>query len=154
MEQVEVEGVIPAPVQSVWDRYTDHARWSEWAGLGPSRLLRAAEGDPNGVGAVRALGPGRFAAVEEVLEFEPPRRMVYALRRGPLPMKNHRGEVLFEDRGGETHVVWRCGFESRIPGVGWLLRLAVTRVFRGALAGLAREFRAGAASPDRAPPVA
>jgi uncharacterized protein YndB with AHSA1/START domain len=154
VQRVEVEAVIPAPVDAVWRRYTDHARWNEWAGVGRSRLVRAGHDERNGVGAVRALGPPPFAASEEVLEFEPPRRMVYTVRRGPLPMRGHRGEVVFEERGATTRVVWRCTFESALPGLGPLMRLAVTRVFRGALEGLVRDFEGRSESPDEGRPVA
>ncbi|MGH0035799.1 MAG: SRPBCC family protein [Myxococcota bacterium] len=147
MEHVEVEATIAAPLDSVWERYTDHGRWSEWAGVGPSRRIRDGAPDPDGVGARRSLGPGVFAAIEEVLEFEPPRRMVYTVRRGPLPMRRHRGEVVFEDLGRATHIVWRCDFESTFPGLGWLTRLAVTRVFRRALAGLGRDLGCGPGAP-------
>ena len=153
-QRVEAEAVIPAPLEAVWRRYTDHARWSEWAGVGRSRLVRAGRDQRNGVGAVRALGPPPFAAIEEVLEFEPPHRLVYTVRRGPLPMRGHRGEVEFEARGAATRVVWRCAFDSIVPGLGPLMRLAVTRVFRGALAGLVRDFEGRAESPDGERPVA
>jgi len=140
VQQVEVEATIPAPRSEVWAVYTDHARWSEWAGVGRSRLVHKGSPDPNGVGAVRALGPGPLAAYEEVLEFEPPVRLVYTVRRGGPPLRNHRGEVIFEDQGNGTHIIWRCRFESRIPGLGSILQRAITGVFRRALAGLARRF--------------
>ncbi len=138
MQKVEVVRTIAAPIQKVWDVYTDHASWKEWAGMGRSFLEKEGSPDRNGVGAVRGLGSGPVVAYEEVLEFEPPHRMVYTVLRGGLPMKNHRGEVVFEAQGDATRVVWRCRFESRIPGLAAPMRIAVTRVFRQALAGLAR----------------
>jgi uncharacterized protein YndB with AHSA1/START domain len=138
MQHVEVTRVFPAPPQAVWDVYTDHARWKEWAGIGASRLERAGEPDPNGSGAVRALGPAFFAAHEEVLDFEPPERMTYRIVKGGFPVHNHLGEVRFEPEGEGTRVTWGCRFESRIPGFGGLLERFITRFFAGALEGLAR----------------
>lgn len=137
MQEVEVVRRFRAPPQAVWDVYTDHARWSEWAGFGSSRLDRPGAPDPNGSGAVRAFGSGGVTAFEEILEFEPPKRMTYRILRGGLPMKNHLGEVRLEADSDGTVLTWRCRFDSRIPGLGPLMRFAVTRVFRRALAGLA-----------------
>lgn len=139
MERVEVSRHFDARPAAVWEVYTDHARWQEWAGVGRSRLVRAGSPDPNGCGALRAVGPPGLAAREEVLEFEPPERMTYRLIGGGLPLRNHRGEVCFAPEGDGTRVTWRCRFEPRIPGTGALLRHLITAVFRRALEGLARE---------------
>ena len=64
--------------------------------------------------------------------------MTYRLVSGGLPMKDHLGEVTFEPDGEGTRVVWRCRFDSRIPGLGGLLQRFVTRFFESALEGLAR----------------
>jgi hypothetical protein len=63
--------------------------------------------------------------------------MTYQVVRGGPPMKNHHGEVICEPEGDGTRVTWRCRFDSKIPGLGWLMRFFVTRVFRTALDGLA-----------------
>jgi uncharacterized protein YndB with AHSA1/START domain len=145
--RVEVTRRFSAPPQVVWDVYTDHAGWQRWAGVGSSRLEREGLPERDGVGAVRSLGFGPLRAVEEVLEFEPPKRMVYRVVRGGLPLRDHLGEVRFEPDGDGTRVVWTCRFESRVPGLGWLLERMVTRVFRTALEGLAARGLPGSAAP-------
>ncbi len=138
MQHVEVRRHFAAPPDAVWRVYTDHANWSAWAGFQRSWLERPGSPDPNGTGALRGFATGPVRVFEEILEFEPPKRMSYRVVRGGLPMKNHRGEVVLEPEGDGTHVVWRCRFESRVPGLGGLQRLLVRRVFRNALDGLAR----------------
>lgn len=138
MQRVEVTRRFAAPREAVWKVYTNHAGWQQWAGIGTSRLERPGTPERNGVGALRSLGVGPVRAFEEVLEFEPPRRMTYRVVKGGLPMKNHRGEVRFEPDGDGTRVVWSCRFESRIPGLGGLMRRMVEHVFRSALDGLAQ----------------
>ncbi len=135
MQQVEVTHRYNAKPQDVWDVYTDHARWSEWAGTPGSRLAREGSPERNGKGAVRAFAGGMR---EEVVDFDPPKRMTYTIIAGFFPVKNHLGEVVFEPDGDGTRVVWRCRFESKIPGLGGLLRRFVTSTFRRALAGLER----------------
>jgi uncharacterized protein YndB with AHSA1/START domain len=137
MQEVEVVRRFSEPPERVFAVYTDHAGWSRWAGIGGSRLARSGHPHPNGTGALRVLGPGPFAAREEVLDFEPPKRLTYRVVGGGIPFRDHLGEVLFEPDAGGTRVVWRCRFESALPGLGPLLRAIVTRVFRRALEGLA-----------------
>jgi hypothetical protein len=102
------------------------------------------EGQPdrNGTGAVRCFGAGPSRAYEEILDFEPPKRMTYRVLRGGGPMKDHLGEVVFEpvadERGEGTRVVWRCRFRATVPLMGPVMRVVFSRVFSNALAGLAR----------------
>lgn len=131
---VEVAHRYDAPVKDVWDAYTDHAHWREWAGTPGSRLVREGDLDRNGSGAVRAFTGG---VREEILSFEPPKRMSYRVTAG-MPMKNHQGEVIFEADGPGTRVTWRCEFECRIPGLGGVMRRGVESTFRRALRGLER----------------
>ncbi|MCP4003846.1 MAG: SDR family NAD(P)-dependent oxidoreductase [bacterium] len=135
MRSVEVRRRFEAPPRAVWDVYTDHARWSEWAGTPGSRLVAKGQHDPNGVGAVRSFTGG---VREQVLSFDPPRRMTYTVISGPFPIKDHEGEVVFEPDGDGTLVTWRCRFKSKIPGLGGLLERIVTSIFARGLEGLER----------------
>jgi uncharacterized protein YndB with AHSA1/START domain len=139
VQQVEVQHQFRVPLERVWARYTDHATWGAWAGLGPVRLVQLGTPPPNGVGCVREFAAGGTRTQEQVLTYEPPHRFTYTVIRGPVPMTDHLGEVVFEPRDGGTLVTWRCRFRSRLPGLGGLLRLMITRLFRNALRGLERD---------------
>ena len=54
------------------------------------------------------------------------------------PIRDHMGEVHFEPDGDGTRLVWRCHFNSRIPGLGGAIRWFIARMFRNALESLAR----------------
>lgn len=144
MQRVEVVRHFDAAPEEVWAVYTDHAGWNAWAGFSRSWLEKEGAPDRNGVGAVRGFASGGVRVFEQVHEFEPPKRMTYAVVSGGLPMKDHLGEVILEPEGDGTRVTWRCRFDSRIPGLGGLQRRIVERVFRRALEGLARH-----SFPDR-----
>jgi uncharacterized protein YndB with AHSA1/START domain len=133
MQKVEVTKVFRAPGQQVWDRYTDHCAWTEWAGLGRVSLDREGDPAPNGVGCVRVFSNAGFRVYEEVLSFDPPVRMTYRLVKGAVPLRDHLGEVTFEAQGDDTLVTWRCQFNSGIPGCGGLLRRMITRMFASVL---------------------
>ncbi len=135
MQHVEVRRRYAATPQAVWDVYVDHARWSEWSGFPGSKLVTPGAEDPNGSGAVRSFTGG---VREEVIDFEPPKRMTYSVIGGPFPVVDHLGEVTFEPDGEGTLVVWRCRFEPRIPLTGALLQRFITSSFRRALDGLGR----------------
>jgi uncharacterized protein YndB with AHSA1/START domain len=135
MNHVEVVRRYAAAPQQVWDVYTDHARMSEWAGLPGAALERPGEPHRNGRGAIRTFQGG---VREEILDFEPPKRMTYRVIGGPFPFRNHFGEVDLEPDGTGTRLVWRCRFEPKIPGTGWLLQRLITRFFARALDGLGR----------------
>ena len=144
MQHIEVKRRFRAPADEVWDRYTDHADWKNWAGFHKSWLETEGRPDRNGLGCVRGFGSNGVDVFEEVVEWEPKRRFAYKIIRGGLPMKDHYGETMFEPDGDGTLVTWRCRFESRIPGLGWAMRMFVTRIFRGGLDGLAGRY-----FPDR-----
>lgn len=128
---------LDAPATRVWARYTDHSGWTDWAGIGRVVLERTGTPPPNGVGCVRKITTAGVSVWEEIVEFEPERRMVYRLVRGAVPIRNHRGEVRFEPDGDGTRVTWRCEFDSMIPGLGGLMRRGITRMFSDVLARLA-----------------
>ncbi|MFQ5352735.1 MAG: SRPBCC family protein, partial [Candidatus Binatia bacterium] len=131
-----VERTISASPESVWARYTDHLSWQDWAGLGRVRLDKEGVPSPNGVGCVRVIGSFGVSVFEEVTEFKVPEKMSYRVVKGGLPIKDHLGEVFFRPNGTATLVTWRCRFRSKIPGLGWLFRLIILKVFRDTLEGL------------------
>jgi len=138
VQEVVVTKTFAAPRAAVWAAYTDHLAWNDWAHIGKVRLERKGHPSPNGVGCVRVISSGGISVREEVLRFDEPEKMTYRVVRGGLPIKNHLGEVLFDEDGcGNTIVTWRCRFESRIPGLGFVWRAIITKVFRDTLAGLA-----------------
>lgn len=139
MQHIEIHRHIDASPQHVWDTYTDHLGWAVWGGIGRARIARDGTPTANGAGCVRVFGPRGpefLAAHEEILEFEPPRRMTYRILKGGLPIRDHFGEVLFEPDGEGTHLAWRVRFESRVPGLGGTLRRGIQRFFEGVLDGM------------------
>lgn len=128
MHEIRIQGEVPAPPQRVWDLYTDHCGWEEWAGVHEVVLRQPGYPAPNGVGASRVVRSRGIAVEEEVIAFEPPRRMVYRLVAG-APIRNHQGEVQFSPCAAGTLVEWTVRFDPLIPFTGALL----ARVLRTAL---------------------
>jgi uncharacterized protein YndB with AHSA1/START domain len=143
MRRVQAERIIDAPPADVFARYTDHAAWSEWAGLGEVSLTKEGSPSRNGVGAVRAFrsAPGLR---EEVLSFDPPRSMTYRVAHGGFPLKDHRGEVLFEAHPRGTRIVWSAEFDSRVPLTAGALARFIQKMFETLLARFERRGMAAA----------
>jgi len=136
MPEIMVQKRIPATPESVWDVYADHRGWERWAGVKEVVLRREGEPPPNGVGASRVIRAGGIAIEEEIVEFDPPRRMTYRLIAG-APIRDHRGEVLLDATGDGTLVTWRVSFMPRIPFTGGLLARVLERNLRRVLERLA-----------------
>jgi uncharacterized protein YndB with AHSA1/START domain len=138
MRRVEIERLFDHPIEDVFRRYTDHAGWSRWAGFGEVRRVRDGSPDRDGVGCVRAfsLAPGLR---EEVTRFDPPHRMDYRVTRGPVPITDHHGEVVFTPEAQGCRVTWRVTFRAQIPGTGPVIERGLTWMFRAILRRLARD---------------
>jgi hypothetical protein len=131
---------VDAPRTQVWDVYTDHVTWADWARIGKVRIARPGRPTINGVGCIRVISTMGISVHEEILSFDAPRVMTYRVIRGGLPIKKHLGEVRFEEDGpGATLVDWRCRFDSKIPGLGPLWKVIIAKVFRDTLAALAHQ---------------
>ncbi len=132
---------IPASRQTTWRAYADYEGWTHWAGIGTVRIVRPGSRERCGVGCVRRITAGGVSVDEEIVEFAPPSRMAYRVVRGGIPIKDHLGEVTFEPTPEGTRVCWCARFDSRVPGLGWLWRFVVRRVFNRTLNGLERNLR-------------
>ena len=138
MQHVEATRLISAPIAEVWERYTDHLAWNDWAGMGTVTRTRDGRDAVNGVGSVRCISSAGVKVYEEVVVYEPPHRQQYRIIKGGPGIKDHLGDVTFASQENGTLVTWRCQFNPKIPGTGTLLRLFITRLFRNGLANLAR----------------
>jgi uncharacterized protein YndB with AHSA1/START domain len=125
---------IRAPQQVVWDVMTDHVLYEQWTSARRVELERRGDVHPHGAGAVRVFHTGPLKVREEVLEFEPPARMVYRLASG-LPVRDYRSEMQLERDGDLTVLTWSSSFAPRIPLTGRhfakLMRGAVDRFAEG-----------------------
>jgi uncharacterized protein YndB with AHSA1/START domain len=126
-----------APVERVWAVLADARRWKEWTPFRTTELEREGSPDPDGVGALRRFGLSPVVSREEVVEFEPPRRLVYELRSG-LPVNAYRAEVTLTPWEQGTEIDWRSRFEPRIPGTGPFFRAFLTRAITDIAGRLAR----------------
>jgi uncharacterized protein YndB with AHSA1/START domain len=112
---VTSQTTVAAPIETVWDKLSDHVGMSEW---GPVTVTmdRLGTADPNGVGAIRRIalpGPGPDI-VEEVVTFEAPNLFGYkALSGAPFP--GYAGEVRLTPAGSGTHINYTVSTTASFP---------------------------------------
>lgn len=122
---------INAPVETVFDVLTDHAGTTEFM-PGPVTFTLEREGAPekNGVGAVRKISGAGPAIREEVVAYDAPTRFSYSIISG-APVKDHRGDVVLEAKGGGTFMTYRITFDTPL-----LLKPIMLGVMRGVVGQL------------------
>ena len=141
-ESFRIEVHSAAPKATVFEVLADVPHWQDWAPMvRRSTWEREGSPEPGGVGAIRRVGAPPVFAREEIVEYEPPRRMVYVLLSG-MPVRDYRAEVVLSDgAGGGTDIVWSSSLVPRIPFTGAAMRV----VMRGIMARMARRLAAQAA---------
>jgi hypothetical protein len=136
MYHVYATATIDAPQDRVFALLSDHEQFLRGRGT-TCRVVTPGHTDRNGVGAVREVTSAGSVFTEEVVEFEPPHRYAYVVRKlvGPIgrptPHVHERGWVELSADGAMTHVVWQSRFGMPIPLVGWLVeRVAGAQIKR------------------------
>jgi hypothetical protein len=140
--RVATTTVAAAPIDAVWARLADITTWSTWGQWNETTRDREGVPAPDGVGALRRFRRGRRTHTEEVVAFEPPRRLAYEVREG-LPVRDYHAEVTLEPVGGGTRIRWETTFDGANPVGGAAVHLVLKRFFPEAARRLA-----GAAESD------
>lgn len=132
-----------AAPQAVWDALADVPSWPRWTTAQRASYEREGVPVPGGVGAIRRIGVGPMISREEIVAFEPPRKMSYTMLSG-MPVKNYLAHVELRDERGGTAISWTASFDPKVPGTGPVLRL----VLAAALKKFAKSLARFAASPS------
>jgi hypothetical protein len=114
--QVTSQTTVAVPIDSVWDKLSNHVGMSSWGPGITVTMDKAGTPDPNGVGAVRRIsspGPGPDI-VEEVVTFEAPNVFGYKALSG-TPFPGYAGEVRLTPAGSGTHISYTISSTASFP---------------------------------------
>lgn len=114
--QVTSQTTVAAPIETVWDKLSNHVGMSEWGPGITVTIDRPGTADPNGVGAIRRIaspGPGPDI-VEEVVTFEAPNLFGYKALSG-TPFPGYAGEVRLTPAGSGTHINYSVSSTASFP---------------------------------------
>lgn len=113
--RVEAHGSAAAAPELVWPLIANaasYAEWGAWNGSGDRDLAGKASGD---VGTTRWMRYGNTTTVEQVLEVQPGRRMVYTVLSG-VPVHNYRAEVTLTPTENGTDIRWTAEWDRTLLG--------------------------------------
>ncbi|MGY0232260.1 SRPBCC family protein [Longispora urticae] len=136
VQRIDVRVATTADPATVHALLRDGRTWPEWSPIGSFTLERPAADEPEGVGAVRVFRTGRATSRERVAELVPDRRLGYELLSG-LPLRGYRANVDLTPTPTGTEIRWHSTFRPKVPGTGWLYRLALRVFIRRCAEGLA-----------------
>ena len=112
---VDARAETTAPADVVWTMVSDAERYATWGPWDASGYESPGVTGPHGEGAVRWMKLGRTGTVEEILELEPGRRLVYTVVRG-IPVRRYRAEVVLEPDGSTTGIRWGATWDDTLLG--------------------------------------
>jgi uncharacterized protein YndB with AHSA1/START domain len=112
---VEAQGTTRAEPQTVWALVADATRYAEWGPWDASSYERAGDGSEHGAGAVRRIRYRRTTTVEQVLEVDEGRRIVYTVVAG-IPVRHYRGEVVLTPTPEGTRIQWSGSWDRTLLG--------------------------------------
>ncbi|MBO0840209.1 MAG: SRPBCC family protein [Sciscionella sp.] len=143
MQTVRVKKTIDAPIDDVFDAYTDHEALALLPIVRSAKLIKTGHPERNGLGAIREVDGGVVWLREEITRFDRPRRMEYRIVKSRPPSDHRLGRVEFaENADGGTEIIWTSVFGIPVPGVGIVVepgfRLAFEVIFRLVLRSVAQ----------------
>lgn len=120
--------------EHVWTVLADHEGMARWAPGLKVTLERPGAPERNGVGAVRRIvAPGPAPAiVEEIIGYEPNRKLVYKALSG-VPLKGYVGTVELAPQGQGTEIRYSVSAEQRVPLVEKAVTAAIAHTLLTAL---------------------
>jgi uncharacterized protein YndB with AHSA1/START domain len=133
--QVTSETTVAAPIETVWDKLSNHVGMSQWGPGITVTMDKLGTADPNGVGAIRRItspGPGPDI-VEEVVAFEAPNLLGYKALSG-TPFPGYAGEVRLTPAASGTYISYTVSSTASFP----LVKAPLTVVCQVLLRLLAR----------------
>jgi hypothetical protein len=95
---------------------------------------------PDGVGAIRRFTRFGVGSREEVVVYEPPHHLGYAVLSG-FPVRHYRSDIVLTPDGpndGGTLISWAGTFEEKVPGTGRLMELVLTGIITTFARGVIR----------------
>lgn len=120
MKTVVVTKTLKAPIEDVFEAYTDHERLADLPMVISARVTVPGETERNGLGAVREVNGGLIWLREEVVGWERPTLMEYSIIKSRPASTHEVGRVEFATVPGGTRVTWttRFGLSNRLLAVG------------------------------------
>lgn len=138
--RIEATAHSAATPAALWAVLADGPNWPAWTPIGSYELERPGAQDRDGLGSIRIFSTRRPTGTvhlrEEIVEFEPEKRLRYVVHSG-LPVRGYEGTVELTPDASGTTIRWFSTFEAN-PLIGWLVKRSLQGVIEACAQGLAR----------------
>jgi uncharacterized protein YndB with AHSA1/START domain len=139
IHEVKLHQEFAAPVEQVWEAFSDHENFGRMMG---QKVLRIADSaDPsnvNGVGSVRRLRLPTGSFEETIIRSERPALIEYQITRG-TPLHHHYGRMRFSSLGsGRSAIDYSIEIGSKYPLIGLIVKNALQKALGDGLKAYAR----------------
>ena len=127
MQRVHIVQDFPKPVEEVFDHLAEQENLEPLFGAKIKRLSDGSDGTRNGAGASRELKVGPLPGfVETNTEVIPNELIRYRITKGGV-LKNHEGVMRFSRQGTGSRLEYTIDFDSKVPGLGPLIKRGLER---------------------------
>jgi Polyketide cyclase / dehydrase and lipid transport len=124
--QIRIDEILPTPPAHAFATLADHQALGRLLSAPVKRIVDG-QGDLNGVGSVRQIGPGLVGIQETVTAIDPGKAIHYRITKGGFPMRNHQGVMHFESAGTGCRIQWHIDFDMP-PLLGDVVSATLKRV--------------------------
>jgi uncharacterized protein YndB with AHSA1/START domain len=146
VQRVHVTQDFPQPVEDVFAYLSEQENLEPLFGAKIKRLSDGSDATRNGTGASRELRVGPLPGfVETNTEVIPNELIRYRITRGGI-LKNHEGVMRFSRQGSGARLDYTIDFDGKLPGLGAVVKLMLTRNITAALQKYAAS---GSGTPSR-----
>lgn len=131
MQSLEVVHDSPLPPERVRAFLAHHENLGPLLGATVTRV-RDGRTEPDGAGSVRAIRVWPLPPFEEEVTAATPTTIDYRISKGS-PLRGHSGRVEVVPRGAGSRVTWSIRFDSAVPGLAPLVKVALQQSLRRGL---------------------
>jgi uncharacterized protein YndB with AHSA1/START domain len=137
MQRVHVTQDFPQPVEELFAHLNEHENLEPLFGAKIRRLNDGTDGTRNGVGSARELKVGPLPWFTETnTEVVTNELIRYRITKGGM-LKNHEGVMRFSRQGTGSRLEYTIDFDTKVPGMGPVVKASLTRNIGKALSGFA-----------------
>lgn len=119
---INIQQDFNAPISTVFSTIGDHEKLGKLVGVKMTRIKDGTDAI-NGTGSVRKLA--LLPPIEETVTKYIENELIEYTVSNTTPIKNHLGTLKFTEKDGVTRLNYTIVFESRIPGLGGIVKKAL-----------------------------
>lgn len=144
IHEIKLYQEFAAPVEQVWEAFSDHANFGKMMGQNMVRIVNSADaGNINGTGSVRLIKLPVVAFEETIVKSEKPVSIEYRISKG-LPINYHYGNMQFKSLpGGKSAVDYSIQLSLKIPLIGGIVAGALKNGLASGLKNYAKRLEKG-----------